>query len=255
MGNSDPIVIPFFRREIVNYDSPVALLGFTNNEVFDGDLYDLKLRNWDINSDWRLNRDYRSIICTRCALFCRNPLSFIQKCYGSLLPGGKLFVDWSFGKVTPFKFRVGWKSNDEHEYMFENSFLWSSIWDDSFLENEQCGIFCSKIKEQGYNNLKDAVYSEVPNVLEYEKVKEFYGLEPKKMYDLEYIKNRQVAYVITPFEYEDKFDPYKESQKLNEYVFDMYEYIPDELKLEESYTYGSVSANYKGLKVDDYIFI
>lgn len=92
-------------------------------------------------------------------------------------------------------------------------------------------------------------------VVEYEKVKEFYGLTPKKMYDLEYIKNKQVAYVLSPFEYESKFDPYLESQKLNEYVFEMYEYIPDELKLEESYTYGSVSDNYKGLKVDDYIFI
>tara|TARA_R110000868_G_scaffold312047_1_gene572999 strand:+ start:156 stop:608 length:453 start_codon:yes stop_codon:yes gene_type:complete len=92
-------------------------------------------------------------------------------------------------------------------------------------------------------------------VVEYEKVKEFYGLEPKMMYNVEYIKNRQVAYVITPFEYDGKFDPYIESQKLGEYVFEMYEYIPDELKLEESHTYGSVRTNYKGLKVDDYIFI
>ena len=34
----------------------------------------------------------------------------------------------------------------------------------------------------------------------------------------------------------------------------MYEYIPDELKLEESHTYGS-RTNYKALKVDDFIFI
>jgi hypothetical protein len=92
-------------------------------------------------------------------------------------------------------------------------------------------------------------------VVEYEKVKEFYGLNPKKMYDLEYIKNKQVAYVLSPLDYEGKFDPYVESQKLGEYVFEMYEYIPDELKLEESRTYGSVRTNYKGLKVDDFIFI
>jgi hypothetical protein len=92
-------------------------------------------------------------------------------------------------------------------------------------------------------------------VVEYEKVKEFYGLEIKERYDLEYIKNKQVAYVLSPFEYERYFDPYIESQKLGEYVFEMYEYIPDELKLEESRTYGSVRTNYKGLKVDDYIFI
>ena len=92
-------------------------------------------------------------------------------------------------------------------------------------------------------------------VVGYEKVKEFYGLKPKMMYDIKYIKNRQVAYLLTPFHYEDNFDPYLESQKLSEYVFEMYEYIPDELKLEESHTYGSVRTNYKGLKVDDFIFI
>ena len=104
-----------------------------------------------------------------------------------------------------------------------------------------------------YEEYRTSIYIDL--VVEYEKVKEFYGLEPKMMYNVEYIKNKQVAYVITPFEYEGKFDPYIESQKLNEYVFEMYEYIPDELKLEESYTYGSVRTNYKGLKVDDFIFI
>ena len=104
-----------------------------------------------------------------------------------------------------------------------------------------------------YDEYRTSIYIDL--VVEYEKVKEFYGLTPKKMYDLEYIKNRQVAYVITPFEYEGKFDPYIESQKLGEYVFEMYEYIPDKLKLEESHTYGSLKDNYKGLQVDDYIFI
>ena len=104
-----------------------------------------------------------------------------------------------------------------------------------------------------YEEYRTSIYIDL--VVEYEKVKEFYGLEPKMMYDLEYIKNRQVAYVITPFNHEGKFDPYKESQKLGEYVFEMYEYIPDELKLEESHTYGSLKDNYKGLKVDDFIFI
>ena len=104
-----------------------------------------------------------------------------------------------------------------------------------------------------YEEYRTSIYIDL--VVEYEKVKEFYGLEPKMMYNVEYIKNKQVAYVITPFEYDGKFDPYIESQKLGEYVFEMYEYIPDELKLEESHTYGSVRTNYKGLKVDDFIFI
>ena len=104
-----------------------------------------------------------------------------------------------------------------------------------------------------YDEYITSIYIDL--VVEYEKVKKFYGLKPKMMYDIEYIKNKQVAYLLTPFDYEDNFDPYLESKTLSEYVSEMYEYIPDELKLEESYTYGSVSANYKGLKVDDYIFI
>ena len=103
-----------------------------------------------------------------------------------------------------------------------------------------------------YDEYTTSIYIDL--VVEYEKVKEFYGLEPNMIYDIEYIKNKQVAYLLSPFEYEGKFDPYIESQKLGEYVFEMYEYIPDELKLEESYTYGSVTG-YKGLKTDDYIFI
>ena len=104
-----------------------------------------------------------------------------------------------------------------------------------------------------YDEYITSIYIDL--VVEYEKVKEFYGFNTSIKFNIEYIKNKQVAYVITPFDYEGKFDPHVESKKLSEYVFQMYEYIPDELKLEESYTYGSVSANYKGLKVDDYIFI
>ena len=103
-----------------------------------------------------------------------------------------------------------------------------------------------------YEEYRTSIYIDL--VVEYEKVKEFYGLNPKKMFDIEYIKNRQVPYLLTPFDYEGKFDPNIESQKLAEYVFEMYDYIPDQLKLEESYTYGSF-VNYKGLKVDEFIFI
>jgi hypothetical protein len=75
------------------------------------------------------------------------------------------------------------------------------------------------------------------------------------IYDIEYIKNKQVAYLLSPFEYEGEYDAYIESQKLGEYVFEMYDYIPEELKLKERRTYGSVRDYYKGLKVDDFIFV
>ena len=69
-----------------------------------------------------------------------------------------------------------------------------------------------------YDEYMTSIYIDL--VVEYEKVKEFYGLEPNMIYDIEYIKNKQVAYPFSPFEYEGKFDPYVESQKLSEYVFD-----------------------------------
>ena len=104
-----------------------------------------------------------------------------------------------------------------------------------------------------YDEYMTSIYIDL--VVEYEKVKEFYGLEPNMIYDIEYIKNKQVAYLLSPFEYEGEYDAYIESQKLGEYVFEMYDYIPDQLKLKERRTYGSVKDIYKGLKVDDYIFI
>jgi hypothetical protein len=107
-------------------------------------------------------------------MFAKDPLSFIQRCHENLLDGGNLFVDWSMGQINPFKFKVGWRKDGEHEFMFENNLLWSSIWDDSFLENKQCKIFCSQIKKMGYNNLKQAVYEEVPKVLEYHNIKKYF---------------------------------------------------------------------------------
>ena len=104
-----------------------------------------------------------------------------------------------------------------------------------------------------YDEYRTSIYIDL--VVEYEKVKEFYGFNTSIKFNIEYIKNKQVAYVLSPLDYEGKFDPYVESQKLGEYVFEMYDFIPDELKLEESRTYGSVRTNYKGLKVDDFIFI
>ena len=104
-----------------------------------------------------------------------------------------------------------------------------------------------------YDEYMTSIYIDL--VVEYEKVKEFYGLEKKRIYNIEHIKNKQVAFVLTPFEYEGEYDAYIESQKLGEYVFEMYDHIPDQLKLKERRTYGSVRDYYKGLKVDDFIFV
>ena len=71
MGRSDPHIMPWYRHHI-NPEGKVALLGFRNNNVFKGDLYDQHLENWDINSEWELTQKYDTIICTRCAYFAKD---------------------------------------------------------------------------------------------------------------------------------------------------------------------------------------
>ncbi len=92
MGRSDPILKSFYK----SYISPkgkTALLGFTNNDFFEGDLYDKQLDNWNINTDWQLGQTYDTIISLRCPYFARDPEGFIEKCYEHLNPGGLLYVD------------------------------------------------------------------------------------------------------------------------------------------------------------------
>jgi len=177
MGISDHLVVPFYKKHIVNY-LPTALLGSISNNMFEGDLYDRKFGNWDINSDWNLNKEYNTIICTRCAYFAKDPERFIKKCYDNLEDNGKLYVDWGLGDHWRFKnFKVGWVKNGEQEYAYgTNNFLWSVVWDDGFLENEQCKIFEMEIKKKGYNNLKDAIFKEVPCVLDYEFIKKYFSV-------------------------------------------------------------------------------
>ena len=58
---------------------------------------------------------------------------------------------------------MGWIKDGEHEWEYkENNYLWSCIWDDSFLENEQVQLFQQRIKKFGYNDLSLAVKNEIP---------------------------------------------------------------------------------------------
>ena len=49
------LLINFYKKNIQPKVS-TALLGFSNNNLFNGALYDLSLSNWDINSDWNLKK-------------------------------------------------------------------------------------------------------------------------------------------------------------------------------------------------------
>jgi hypothetical protein len=176
MGGSNHIVFPFYTEHIRCKD-PVALLGFADNSVFQGDLYDRKLENWDINAAWKLNRKYKTIICTRCAYFAKDPKDFMTRCFDNMEDNGNLYVDWGIGDHWRFEsFKVGWVKNGEHEHAFgKENYLWSMVWDDSFMENEQCRIFQKAIEKYGYLDLKKAVYDEVPSVLEMEWIRKHFG--------------------------------------------------------------------------------
>lgn len=178
MGRSNPMVIPFYKEHMSPWGE-VALLGFSKNDMFSGDLYDLQLGNWDINSEWSLRKKYDTIICTRCAYFTKDPRDFIKRCYDNLKENGVLYVDWGLGDHWRFKnYKIGWVKNGEHEYAYKkDNFLWSTVWEESFLEDPQFRMFCEKVKKFGYTNIKKAIYQEVPKVLNLDYIKEYFNVK------------------------------------------------------------------------------
>ena len=174
MGKSNQYIIPFYRKHIIE-KGETALLGFSENSIFEGDLYDLSLDNWNINDDWNLNKKYDTIICTRCAYFSRHPRVFIQKCYEHLKEDGTLYVDWGLGDHWRFKnYKIGWVKDDEHEHAYDkNNFLWSTVWSYNFLEDPQYKLFESRVKKLGYNNVESAIFNEVPKVLNIDSIANF----------------------------------------------------------------------------------
>jgi SAM-dependent methyltransferase len=166
MGKSDPHYFNFCNQHI-KPQGETALLGFTNNNYFQGDLYDLSLNNWDINSEWKLTQRYDTIICTRCAYFSKDPQGFVELCHEHLKPKGKLFVDWGIGDHWRFpNYKVGWVKNGEHEWAYEkDNYLWSTIWDDSFVKDNEYQIFSQRIQKHNYQDTKKAIFDEVPKVI------------------------------------------------------------------------------------------
>jgi len=177
MGRSDPYILPFY-RENIKPEGQVALLGFTDNRYFAGDLYDLQLNNWEINSDWNLDKKYDTIISLRCPYFAKDPEDFIKRCYDHLNEGGKLYVDWGLGDHFRFEnYKVGWAKNGEQEYAYkDDNFLWSTVWDDSFLKDEQFKLFSKRVQKYHYGDIKKAIFEEVPKVMYLEDVNKYFNI-------------------------------------------------------------------------------
>ena len=178
MGKTDNIIQPIYLRHFPK-KNPIALLGFTDNRWSEGDLYDYQLDNWDINSDWKLPKKYKSIISTRCPYFSKNPIDFIKRCYDNLEDGGEIFLDWGLGDHWRFKnYKIGWVKDGEHEYAYaDDNFLWSTVWHDSFLDDPQYKLFEERVKKFGYNNVKKAIFDEVPIVTNLEEIQKYFDIE------------------------------------------------------------------------------
>jgi len=130
----------------------------------------LSLNNWDINSfPYNIKKKYDLIVCTRVAYFCKQPDIMMGEFKNILNKGGHILIDWGLGDHWRFKnYKVGWVKNNEHEYAYnENNFLWSTVWHDEFLNNEQFKKYFELIKKFGYNNIKpkEIIQKEVTSIL------------------------------------------------------------------------------------------
>tara|TARA_R110002074_G_scaffold38094_1_gene103352 strand:+ start:258 stop:857 length:600 start_codon:yes stop_codon:yes gene_type:complete len=166
MGRSNGTLIPFY-QETIKPEGETALLGFADNNIFKGDLYDLSLGNWEINSEWTLPKKYKTIISTRCPYFAKDPKEFVGKVYDHLEEGGVAYLDWGLGDHWRFKdYKIGWKTEHEHEFAYEDdNYLWSVIWDDEFATVPEAREFLKNCEKFGYTDLNKAIHDEIPSIL------------------------------------------------------------------------------------------
>lgn len=185
MGKSDPYVFNFYLNNfpIQRVYDEAAFFGQAKDSGFTSlincrnkNFYDLSMKNWNINIfPYKIEKDkkFDLIVCTRCAYFSKNPKKMIESFSKILKEEGILFIDWGLGDHWRFEdYTVGWKKGEQHEWAYEkDNFLWSSIWDESFLKNNQVELFSTNIKKLGYNSLPEAIREEVPKTISLEEIK------------------------------------------------------------------------------------
>lgn len=177
MGRSDPWIRKFYNKHI-KPQGDVALLGFTNNDFFEGDLYDLQLENWDINSDWKIPKKYDTIICTRCAYFAKDLESFFKKSHSYLKQGGVLYVDFGIGDHWRFDdYKIGWIKDQKQEYAYkEDNYLWSFVWSDEFLCDNEFKKFTKNVLSHGYHDVKKSIFEETPEIMKIESIAKYFDI-------------------------------------------------------------------------------
>ncbi len=193
MGKSDPILFNKYLNMIPDGTfENVAFLGFGKKSIFtekvkgvNKDYFDLRpedsdIKEWNINNEsWNIDKKYNLVVCTRCAYFAKDPKKFISQCHEILKPGGYLIVDWGLGDHWRFdNYKVGWVKDGEHEYAYKpDNFLWSCIWDDYFLNDFDFGWFSENVKKFGYEDIKKAIYEEVPAIISLSYIFKFFDVQ------------------------------------------------------------------------------
>lgn len=182
MGKSNNLIKEFYDLNDVCSKGKTALLGFTNNNWYFGDLYDIQLKNWDINSKWKLKEKYNTIICTRTAFFAQSPVDFITRCYDNLKDKGTLVVDWGVGAHfynAKNEISLGWIKNNSSihvNYKETESSPSSCLWDISFEDNFEVQVFIQKMKKFGYSDsITKDVLKEIPVILKLEDINPFFN--------------------------------------------------------------------------------
>lgn len=100
---------------------------------------------------------------------------------------------------------------------------------------------------------KSAIYINL--IVSYEDAKEFYGLEPQ--YEKFLYLGKTLATPISPFRRKYDEQGIEEASKMNQYIEDMYEYVPNEMKMITSFDEPSKYYNdyNKVVKIDNFIFV
>lgn len=183
MGKSDQFIFPEYLKILNNINAKsIAFLGFSKENDFTISLkapiknfYDLTLGNWDINSDWKLDRKYDLIISTRCPYFSKDPSTFVRKCLDSTTDGGHVLLDWGLGDHWRSKnYKVGWVRNGEHEFAYyPDNFLYSCYWNDELVNDSEIKKFWDAVKKNPQfcyhevDDLSKIVKKEVPCIVDY----------------------------------------------------------------------------------------
>jgi len=187
MGRSDPIVFSHYKTIIPSKKyKKVCFLGFPGPNEFTKTInseytffFDISLNGWNINDEYWVMGDHKFdlVVCTRCPYFSKSPEDFFKKCHSILAPGGQIFADWGLGDHWRFSnYKVGWVKEGEHEYAyFDDNFLWSTVWHDSFSSHPEFLKFQKWVEKFGYSDVKNSIIKEVPSVTNLESVNHLFN--------------------------------------------------------------------------------